>query len=358
MLEKTEKHFRKSTPIITGEASKIEKKTLPAVEVRNTVIFVNPEIEAPFKLEEGESAKLGLFLTPQVGTEDKKIGLEIAEGHGRSAILGRAVFKDKQGRIYRDIDLKGSGFSQKNRVMSVAKRHEQQEASGLLRLSSAYHDKDMAEAFLQAGIRTHRVIAIISLKEIIDENGEKISLGDARGRGIISESIQPVISVRAYGTKYRLHEFIGGFFFLNREERGQLIRSNQPILNDAIAMVAQELGKDPSKFTVDKYLRWLAKTVGQQVGKMHKNGWYHNYLTEHNITLDGRITDLDSVGWLASLANLKGEPEFFKKRDTNEAEYSLREFIKAVNSHFGLKVKVNLIIDLFDFAYNKEVGSN
>jgi len=29
--------------------------------------------------------------------------------------------------------------------------------------------------------------------------------------------------------------------------------------------------------------------------RMHNNNWVHGYLTEHNVTLDAKIIDLDSV---------------------------------------------------------------
>ena len=60
-------------------------------------------------------------------------------------------------------------------------------------------------------------------------------------------------------------------------------------------MVAQELGRDPNEFNEWEYLRWFSRTLAENVARMHKAGFIHGYLTGHNITLDCRIVDLDSV---------------------------------------------------------------
>src|SRR3989344_5879239 len=85
---------------------------LSAVEVQNEVIWVNKNIEFPFSVEKGGNNRLGMFLTPKSQTEDEKpYHLEVRPRHRRSGILGRVVFKDKEGRLYRDVDLKGVGFT-------------------------------------------------------------------------------------------------------------------------------------------------------------------------------------------------------------------------------------------------------
>ena len=61
-------------------------------------------------------------------------------------------------------------------------------------------------------------------------------------------------------------------------------------------MVSQELGYKRT-ITDKEYFEWFAKTLGENVGIMHRNGWTHRYLSSHNVTLDCRIVDLDSVGY-------------------------------------------------------------
>jgi hypothetical protein len=45
-----------------------------------------------------------------------------------------------------------------------------------------------------------------------------------------------------------------------------------------------------------EYLKWFAKTLGYNIGLMHKNGFEHHYIDGgHNVTLDCRIVDLDGI---------------------------------------------------------------
>lgn len=62
----------------------------------------------------------------------------------------------------------------------------------------------MLRIFLSNGIRTNRVVAILGLKEIIDKEGNKISIEKAKEIGIISAEMCPVILVRAFNTKERI----------------------------------------------------------------------------------------------------------------------------------------------------------
>jgi hypothetical protein len=370
--------FEKPEPIVgAAKESRLDMEELPAAEVKNRVLFANPSIHAPFEFTEGEPTKLGLFLKPEagksfmeritarfLGSKTKKVGA--MSGHGRSAILGRVVFDDDEGRMYRDVDLKGIGsiIPEKNTV-GIGRIFEKasdgtKEAYGLLRLSSAYHDRDMSEAFLAAGIRTHRIVAIISLSEIIDANGDKITIEDAQREGKIPESIKPVISVRAYGTKYRfddltdiekVHSYSAGELRdLKQSDSNKEIKSN--LLDDAMAMVAQELGRKPEEFSKQEYAEWLANTIGTSVGRMHKNGWYHGYLKTHNFTLDGRITDLDSVGWLSRSGSNEGAGKEVDHigEDIGDMKKSLADFFEVI----GLKDEIEKLTQAAMDAYRKE----
>lgn len=59
--------------------------------------------------------------------------------------------------------------------------------------------------------------------------------------------------------------------------------------------------------TKESYCYWLARNLGEQIGKMHFAGFRHNYLSLHNITADGRIVDYDSVE--------ENQTDFQKDRD-------------------------------------------
>lgn len=285
-----------------GDGDKLERRTvrnkgertLLFAPVRNRVLMVNPQIHAPLRLIEGEPSPLGLFAVRENSRPSEgEVALEIMNHHQRSALLTRALFSDSEGRIYRDIDLKGTGvvFTDEDiqaRVGAPGGRYKGLESmAGLLERDFALHDYKLSEEFLRIGIRTHRVIGIIRLLEVLSD-GERISLyGNSKfrvlSRGIIgSGHFRSVIQVRAFGTKARVEDI-----------------SDDLLYEDAKKMVSRELGY--KRTMIDSaYLYWFAKTLGTNIGIMHRNGWTHRYLTKHNVTLDCRIVDLDSVGYESS----------------------------------------------------------
>lgn len=265
-------------------------------EVRNEVLFVNKEVYSPLQLKKGRSSPLGIFVEAayeQGITRDERYVFDYSPDHHRSIQLSKVYFADKEGRIYRDIDVKGIGniieerertdsgqFSTRVSVGHLEKRSSQLTpgVQGLLERDVAFTDYDWSEQFLKTGIRAHRVLAIIGLKELI-VNGRKITISQAIEDSIIDEDFNPVVSVRAFGTKARI---------INLSNDSAIT-----LFEDAKKMLAKELRKE--KISNQKYVMWFARNLGRNIGLMHKQGWVHNYLTQHNITLDCRIVDLDSV---------------------------------------------------------------
>lgn len=288
-----------------------EGKRVSALEMQNEVLWVNPEMELPFKLEVGNASSLGVFFSER----PERRSVAVHRRHQRSALLGRAIFRDKQGRLYRDIDAKGTGYVGEFNFKVLPSMHSRNDHGpiGVTLLDFAEHDRDMTEQFLQAGIRTYRVAAIIALKEVIYDN-EVTSVDEVKNiekhtqNPTLRESEVPVVEVRAFATKMRISDA--------REET----------LEDAIELVAQE--QNLPEMSKSNYLNWFAVTLGTQLGKMHKLGYTHNYLTPHNITLDCRIVDLDSV---AHRDNVKLDYSSRKEKDEKEAYNSLIKLISACN---------------------------
>lgn len=268
--------------------------------VDNTVIEVNPDIHSPFKLTVGEPTPLGVFASGFKEGRDKKgkwVKMPVFEcwtPHRRSALLGRVIFADRQGRMYRDLDIKGVGYIDVSpysgpNIKWPGGKVETGGLHGLLGEESARFDLQMSEEFSNAGIRTYRTVAIVELKEIVI-GGKLISVKEAYERGLVTElteDFHPVAQIRAYGTRARIDD-----------AQHTDPAFSQLLLGDAQNLVSQELGL--ANFTSGDYMEWFAKTLGENVGLMHKNGWSHNYLTGHNITLDCRIVDLDGVRKLSS----------------------------------------------------------
>lgn len=309
-------------------------------KVDNRVIFANDEVFFPLKLKEGESSPLGVFAEKalskelenieQLSSEEKKKIMEAWPFHQRSALLGRIIFADKEGRTYRDIDVKGIGSLQwlgmgKARVSHLGERLDPG-IRGLLDEDMAFYDMQMSEEFTKAGIRTSRVLGIIKLNEMIYHE-EKISIEQAKKKDIIDKDFNPVIAVRAFGTRARIEDF-------GRRKKEKLL------LEDAQRLVEQERGK---KFSSGlEYLKWFAETLGKNVGLCHKNKWVHGYLISHNITLDCRIVDLDSVIKSTKIKDFK--------QDFDTAINSLRTFIhknEIPYSHEQFKELLNLFKDSY-----------
>ncbi|MDP9248987.1 MAG: hypothetical protein M3M85_00540 [bacterium] len=280
-----------------------KEQKIPVAQVKNIVSYVNDKIDLPFKLELNEGTDLGVFFSP---IETGK-SLKVHSKHKRSALLGRVIFKDKENRIYRDVDIKGLGCIAERDDPEVtvsneffvdneaqAKKKKGGEISetgpwGFCLNEYALRDQDMSENLLEVGIRTYRVAAIIKLMEAIDNEGKVISIDEAKRLGILRESDEPVLEVRAYSTKMRVANL------------------TEPVhLRDAMVMVAQELGR--TEISEEEYARWFASTLGQQIARMHKFGYVHRGLYYHNITTDCRIVDLDSV-----MATEELSPEEFLK---------------------------------------------
>ena len=326
------------------------KEVLPARRIRNTTLWVNDAFPL-FRLKVGEKAPIGLFLTPR--TEDKKndqtVGLEVFPGHQRTAIIGRVYFKDAEGLLlYRDIDIKGIGY-----IISLSRFFPTKmkvgrieiygyEGLGLEDLEDAEKDRDWSEKFVHAGIRSTRVIAIIKPHEIIDSEGNAISIDEAKKRGLIPKEYEPVLTVRAFGVKTRVNEQMGPskkFFFLD----------------DARRFVAFELNKNIDEFSFKDYMEWFAETLGKNIGLMHSNGWAHGvlwtgYSNPSNVTLDCRIVDLDTV------CDRTREPQSFieySRQDLGDAEMIIRQLYKDLEPYLQPKIELSFFLNLFQKTYKE-----
>lgn len=297
MIENKELSFKKSPTISPISSKKTEsivypplnlnlfskKIALTELEIRrrqlarfsavdNVVLFVNPDMQNPFQLEEGQPSPLGVFASPRGNRR-----FEYWPNHERTILVGHIPTFDNKGRIYWDVDLKGIGVADPIATgFRLGQQYLDGGRHGLLERDIAFPDYEMAEQFLSAGIRTYRVLAIIELRQLIMD-GETISLDEAIKRGMIDDEFNPVVSVKAFTTKARVQD----------------LKNSPDELKKVKKLVAKELGKD--NLSNDEYLTWFAENLGRNLGLMHRNGWVHKYLSMHNITLDCSIVDLDSV---------------------------------------------------------------
>jgi len=354
--------------------------------VENKVLKVNPNVYLPLKLEKGKESPLGLFLKSaivsnisRISSECQKLEVWPGQEHRRTALLGRVIFKDKEGRLYRDIDLKGIGHIEKGKIQLPKISERVGAVYGLREKEYAIEEYELAEFLLSKGIRTNRILAIVELKELIVK-GEKISLKEARKREIIPRFFTPVIEIRGFGTCARIDDLMAVKISMwDRDVResfrnlGQLLTSTEKehpldekeveneksikrgkiLLEDAIKLVSQELNRENSPLSPKEYLQWFAQTLGKNVGLMHREGFAHNNLITHNITLDCRIIDLATVNKLPKSRNKRGKMIANEICQVKGSLIDLKEAIKALGEEKKYKEVGEVpIIMLFEKGYN------
>lgn len=279
--------MEKAIPVGIGGGLEKNKKTIPVYQVDNVVEYVNPDIQSPFDLKEGVETNLGLFLsnTPKEGETVRNV--ELQKYHGRAGLLGRVIIQDNEGRKYRDVDIKGLGYLSDKTIFSFSG------TPGILNYEAAIKEKNVSEEMLKLGLNSSRVLSIIRLNEIFDNNGDRISVEQARQNRIIRETDEPVVEVRLMGSNARIQDL--RIKFDHDPENFGSYRDNwrryDLTLKDIIEIISNELGVESSNFSLNDYVNWFAENLGRQIAIMHRNGWIHTGLTEQNITLDGKIVD-------------------------------------------------------------------
>lgn len=288
------------------------RRFVPVVEVANEATWVNAAFpNLPFRLERGKASDLGLFLGSDApyGAPSSDGELEVTRQHTRSALIGRVVFGDSEGNRYRDVDIKGGGATFWNDHYDPEGPHGDVEneyaqpkvqapgpkprysnwasSRGILDRKYAERDRTLSEFLHRNGVRTHRTLAILKLKEI-SLHGKRVSITEAKLAKAVGLLEEPVIQVRAFGTRARIANLYG---------------SGGAYRTDAMAMVASELGIPAAEFSKEQYYGWFAKTYGEQVARLHSLGYFHGFLSPHNVTLDCRLTDFDTVQKLPRAAD-------------------------------------------------------
>ncbi len=258
----------------------IESKTAlryPEVSVRNRVLWVNPNLNLPFRLTEGQPTDLGVFLVDPNIVHNSRFTLGVDHIHGRTGYVGRFEVADKNGVIYRDFDLKGmgyvkGGYGQDLRVLPVGEKDEGS-TYGIWRIEKARREAQITEDLTEREVRTYRIGAIIGLEEIALPDGTKISIEEAKSRGMIHEDEQPVVGLRLYRSRERVRHSLDRF---------------KEIMDDAKKCVSIEFGRE---INWQEYLTWFSDTLGKNLAEVHNAGYWHGAPDEHNVTLAAEIID-------------------------------------------------------------------
>lgn len=345
----------------------VYRERLPAVEVGHTVTWVNTALNrkgsgSPYKFQKGRRSPLGLFLVTSADTTATH--LSVMPGHGRVALMGRVVFRDNKGRVYRDLDLKGIGHVMfpdaaepdgTLRMQALAPEKAAEQGAGvwgILGAEDAQKDADYGELFAKAGVRAVRTLAIMELHEIATPDGTKVPIGEALARWYQGTSDntpenRPVVSVRVYGVQARAGEHHRIYELPAPVEETK--ERAKAVVEDALAFVEtyeyseNERGVRPhSPERVKAYLEWFIRELAVSVARMHQAGYYHGQIAPFhrarvpaNVTLDARLVDFDTSGKLSDLTD--DEPENAKLIDRFAALGALDDLMKTLAFVYGDK---------------------
>lgn len=325
----------KEWPIGQGQLLNQRAEKLPAICVDNKVVWINPNINAPFQLELGKKCDLGLlFLMRNTNGKQPSFFPEIRDGHNRSGILGRVVISDRQGNLYRDIDLKGLNMF----GYTICEDGRENAPRGLLDYSPAVSEAKITEKLHSDGIPTYRVIAIMELHQLIDGASQPREVDWFKRQNIIRPDRTPVVSVRAFFIKTRLADID----YLDLDGTNYARNQVSPQFLDGLSLINQQhhLALDPQNPL--SYLKWVAKTAGARLALFQRKGWCHGSLSQHNITFDARIADC------ASVRQTNDSLDFF------ESYRRLRQTLIEMGENVGQRA-VKEILDIYDRSYNETI---
>ncbi len=210
--------------------------------------------------------------------------------HGRSLLLNTEATVVYQNTRFRYLDVKGSGLivSQHGKIFPEVispdkSRRYRGFTQGLATKEWALISIENTQRLEEIGVRTVPVVAATEIYEVINALGSKISVLEGRVNGLVGQRTEPVEEIRAWVTPFRLQEVT------RFNGRDMIHAAMEDIKNSGDSNF-------PSFSNSEEFLQALAQSIGQAVGKLHKHGYVHEYLSGlHNITLDGRIVDLDGL---------------------------------------------------------------
>lgn len=292
-----------------------------ALRVKNKVTYVHPEVTSGlenFTLGAPTDLACQIALGPSKQHPDRIVYARTY--HYRSAIISARAHIVIDGQEYNYLDAKGTGMlagkerkitdpDEKKYVDYIVATTNLPSTSlpektwGLATQGWVDIDNSMSGRLEYLGIRTVPIVAIANIEEVMDSSGNKISIAEAKSKGYLAHSTEPVIIYRAWITPFRLIE---ASYTPEMIEKDKVIHTKKDIETKRVIVrtAIQDIQNDTSiplevrkSFSdISQYLRWLASTIGSNLGKMHKHGITHGFLAGlHNITLDGRFIDLDDM---------------------------------------------------------------
>lgn len=254
--------------------------------VRGELVDFNRELFKTFPVKEEDIAKKLSFF---VDWSSKKTEIDLSGlfMHSRSLFLP-IKFSDREGEVYNYIDIKGLGMPRKaNDAHMALRRKGPEEVWGLLDYEDARRDWNISSQLIKKGVRTSAPLAIISITEVITPEGKVVSVEKMKKWGSMGEEFRPVLYLRAFPEVMRIA--------------------------DARVEDIEKFAKVHGMKNAEEYMKWFVKEVAENLARMHNHGLVHKNIIGHNLTLDGRIVDNDTVETVKMHSNNRFARFFFEK---------------------------------------------
>lgn len=282
----------------------------------NQVVWINPLFRGHLPLALLKSGRrrtdspLGVFSQP-----DSK-GLKLVQfankgspdlcTSSRSAFVASPiVFSDNRGNKYHWLNLKGCGradLAREGRGIQLYLPGVHVPEYGIFETAYARHARRASQELLKAGVRIVPDLAHIRLHEH----------RAYESREMTSFPIDATLVVRAFGCRGRVVDI-----------------DNRRLLQEAIKVVRKENGYNMSR---NDYAEWFAETLADSLATMHSHGWIHGFLTDHNITLDARLNDFDSMSGIGDFKHTNHQEfEAKRQRDVRTAKKTLNGFLDRIS---------------------------
>lgn len=280
----------------------LNRQMLPARFVQSSITWQNDNPSFTHIIQEiASQPQPGIFLTPE---EPGDIRVGVRWKLNRHAIRSSEVFRDKHGMVYRDVDVKGSGFVGGIPMgvlpVQLPRSESDMEIRGLLHQDVADNERLLYDDLSRIqGLRLGHVVAQVELYELINRNGELTPRGDFSSELYLNvERVKPSQITRVMGVASRVNTLPFS------ERNPSYIRFGKEVLDDAISLVELELG---TRLSPQDYTAWFIDTLATQLAIFHKNDcspdWrFQNHAGTHNVTLDCRCVDLSRCETPGSLA--------------------------------------------------------
>lgn len=265
----------------------LDNQRLPIKPVKSKLIWKTDEpafqnIVRQFE----ESPTPGFFLT----TERTGREVRVRSHLNRHCILSSDIFYGPNGKLYRDVDAKGVGYTRGIPIRFLGVRDPEMEGDmekrGIMHHEVALEDCLISEE-ISPLVRVARPIALIELFELVEQDGRVVSREEV-GKRLYSrfELVRPTIAIRAMGVTSRVYDLL-----VQKEIKNEAYVKE--IIDDALGFVQQELQRP---INPEDYVTWFAETMGRQLGTLHKNKMWTDFSCQihqgtHNLTLDCRLTD-------------------------------------------------------------------